>query len=199
MVALTGGEHSVHYGKHYTQYSPPKNTPGFTPDMWFHLPLRVNTKCTIVFSMSHNEWLAATIRPDSIRAASQRIDLAPTTITRQLQRGGLSPEVVIALCRAYGQNPVDGLVETGFLRPHEAEHAGLTRDLGDATNRQLLDEILNRSDPEATELFGGEGNVIDLSPRFTTPAMNDDTPDAFVADHSPTEPEPGDDDYGPGA
>lgn len=114
--------------------------------------------------MTHNEWLEKLIEPDSIRTAASKIDSNGSTITRQLQRGGLSPEMVIALCRAYDHPAVEGLVETGYLYPHEVDTPGVALVLPKATNRQLLDEINRRSDPEARQLFTAtaDSGVVDL-------------------------------------
>lgn len=113
--------------------------------------------------MTHNDWLADVIGTDSIRHASQKVGFAATTITRQLQRGGLSADMVIALCRAYGRKPVDGLVETGYLQPWEIEGVGITDAIDRATNQELLDGIMRRSDPESTVLFGGDDDTIDIA------------------------------------
>lgn len=115
--------------------------------------------------MENEEWLHDLISPDSIRQASLKVGKAATTITRQLQRGGLSAEMVIALCRAYERQPTQGLIETGFLKPWETEGVAIPYALEQSTNQQLLDEILRRSDPEARYLFGAEGedDVIGLA------------------------------------
>jgi len=72
--------------------------------------------------------------------------------------------MVIALCRAYDHPAVEGLVETGYLYPHEVETPGVNLVLPKATNRQLLEEINRRSDPEARHLFTAtdDHDVVDL-------------------------------------
>ena len=152
--------------------------------------------------MDFKQWIDDLIGSDSYRRAAQRIDSNGSTITRQLDKGRLTPEMVIALCRGYGRSPVTGLIETGYLREWEAEDVGIPYALRQATNQQLLDEIMRRSDPEALYLFGDPtGEAIDYE-------MGDDlaarraraTPDVApefydaVADSSPDEEEgePGD-------
>ncbi|WP_153246042.1 hypothetical protein [Corynebacterium sp. 805_CJEI] len=88
--------------------------------------------------------------------------MAESTLSRQLSRGSLRPEMVIALCRGYNRSPVTGLIETGYLREWEAEGVGIPFALHNASNQQILDEILRRSDPEALNLFGDPtGEAID--------------------------------------
>lgn len=151
--------------------------------------------------MDHNEWIGQLIGEDSFRTAAQKISSNGSTITRQLQKGKLSPEMVIALCRAYDRPAVEGLVQTGYLYPHEVETPGVTLTLPKATNRQLLEEINRRSDPEARVLFTNteDHDVVDIdedaelfefTPRNPAPTVRNrhqdiDKPEDAVADSSP--------------
>lgn len=153
--------------------------------------------------MNFEAWIDDLIHPETRRSAAQKAGYSQSTLSRQLDRGNLRPEMVIALCRAYGRLPSQGLIETGYLRPWEVEGAGIPHALDKATNQQLLDAILRRSDPEATYLFGmgdeqinPDADVLDLPRRpDATPAIravpDDDLPS--VADNSPDEPEEGTD------
>ncbi|MGN0096243.1 MAG: hypothetical protein ACI38U_09275 [Corynebacterium sp.] len=151
--------------------------------------------------MEHRAWIDGLIDGDSYRAAAEKVGTNGSTITRQLAKEHLSPEMVIALCRAYGCKPVDGLVETGYLQPWEIEGVGIDTAIDQATNKQLLDGIMRRSDPEAQYLFGRtedvinpemdeRNNVVDIhtgsphsfaneqgEPDGTTPSVRDDWQD----------------------
>lgn len=131
--------------------------------------------------MEHEAWITELIGPDTRREASKRAGMSESTLSRQLSRGTLRPEMVIALCRAYNRKPVDGLVETGYLQPWEIEGVGVEAALDKATNKQLLGAVMRRSDPEATYLFGldqevinpnmdSDGNVIAFPPESTSAA-----------------------------
>lgn len=120
----------------------------------------LTTLCTTFPVMNFRAWIAALIAPDTLRAASEKIGLSHSTVTRQLSRDTLTPVTVIALCRAYGKSPVDGLVETGYLRREETGDVGVDFALDRASNRELLDAVLRRSDPEAVHLFGRDAGVI---------------------------------------
>ncbi|STC76317.1 DNA-binding protein [Corynebacterium minutissimum] len=104
-----------------------------------------------------------------MRTASQKTEYAQTTISRQLSRGHLSPEMIIALCRAYDRSPVAGLIETGYINDYELHGPDVEIALRKATNEQLLDEIMRRSDPEARYLFGNDvdDDAIGLAPHLT--------------------------------
>ncbi|MDO5099326.1 MAG: hypothetical protein Q4D85_11325 [Corynebacterium sp.] len=118
--------------------------------------------------------------------------------------------MVIALCRGYGKSPVTGLIETGYLNEWETEGVGIPYALQKATNQQILDEILKRSDPEARLLFTNDAdpNVIDLAEdqaEFNPASVThiDDLSHVrgsrYAADRRMREPQEGDDDYGSGA
>lgn len=137
--------------------------------------------------MEHNEWIDRLIGQDSYRTAAGKIGTNGSTITRQIQRGSLSPEMVIALCRAYDHPAVEGLVETGYIYPHEVETPGVNLVLPKATNTQLLEEIMRRSDPEARELFTAtdDHDVVDIDEDaavfdFATKAKKNVTRDPYA-------------------
>ena len=122
--------------------------------------------------MKTKAWLEALINPDSQRTAASKAGIPASTLSRQQEH--LPPEMVIALCRAYDRSPVQGLVETGYINEYEVQGVDLAIALHDATNEQLLNEIMRRSDPQARYLFGADGDpeVVDL----------DDASDAAVFD-----------------
>ncbi len=140
-------------------------------------------KCNTVIDMSktaHEEWLLELIGTDSMRTAAQKTQYAQTTISRQLSRGNLSPEMVIALCRAYDRSPVQGLIETEYINDYEVQGPDVAIALEKATNQQLLDEIMKRSDPQARYLFGGDEDTIGLSPQLSVVSDADDMNDGTV-------------------
>ncbi|MDY5840089.1 MAG: DNA-binding protein [Corynebacterium camporealensis] len=153
--------------------------------------------------MNFETWLDELIGADTRAVASKKSNYAQSTISRQLSRGHLRPETVIALCRAYDRSPVKGLVETGYINDYEIHGPDIEVALKEATNEQLLDEIMRRSDPQARYLFGNDGNddAIGLAPHLTPVSDADDSmpdddgtvrefdyhPDEYAADSSPDE------------
>lgn len=125
-----------------------------------------------------------------MRAASKKSGYAQTTLQRQIDKGVLSPEMVIALCRAYDRSPVTGLIETGYINDYEIHGPDIEVALKEATNEQLLDEIMRRSDPQARYLFGNEADddAIGLAPHLTPVSNADDSmPEGAVAYSGPDE------------
>lgn len=140
--------------------------------------------------MNFETWLTELIGDDTRRTASSKAGMAESTLSRQLSRGHLSPEMVISLCRAYDRSPVAGLIQTGYINDYELRGPDVEVALREATNEQLLDEIMRRSDPEARYLFGNEGDddVIGLAPHLAPVSDVDDSmPLSAVAYSGPDE------------
>lgn len=145
---------------------PPSNAPADT--FYLHLLRSLHLATSIQF-MNFESWLDELIGEDTRATASKKADYAQSTISRQLSRGHLRPETVIALCRAYGRSPVAGLIQTEYINDYELHGPDVEIALREATNEQLLNEIMRRSDPEARYLFGNEGDeeTIGLAPHLT--------------------------------
>lgn len=137
--------------------------------------------------MNFETWLTELIGEDTRRTASSKAGMAESTLSRQLSRGHLSPEMVIALCRAYDRSPVAGLIQTEYINDYELHGPDVEIALREATNQQLLNEIMRRSDPEARYLFGNDGDddAIGLAPHLTPvsdphASLHDDEDDGTV-------------------
>lgn len=151
--------------------------------------------CNIMISMSNTTnftaWLKDLAGDDTQKVISQKSGINESTLSRQLSRGTFRPEMVIALCRGYNRSPVTGLIETGYLREWEAEGVGIPFALHNASNQQLLDEIMRRSDPDALYLFGDPtGEAIDYenvdAPVANLDAHRSNTQSAPSATHDGT-------------
>ena len=69
----------------------------------------------------------------------------------------LTADNVIAIAHAYNLKAGDALVKTGHITPLDLDGTGIETALGLATNKQLLNEIDRRVDPESTRVFRGTG------------------------------------------
>ncbi|WJZ04808.1 hypothetical protein CFREN_04150 [Corynebacterium freneyi] len=133
--------------------------------------------------------------------AANQIGISKSNITRWKDGARAAPDFVVKVARAYGANVLEALVEAEFITEKEAklQQVRTGTPLEEATNQQILREILRRSGPEATYLFGmgdeqinPDADVLDLPRRSDdTPAIravsDDDLP--YVADSSPDHPE----------
>lgn len=140
--------------------------------------------------MKHEEWIKGIEEGLTPTVAAKTAGLSHTTVLRQMNRGGLSSESVIAIARAYKVSIVDALVDTGHINEDEVKIIGVIKALGYATNEQILNEMLSRVDPQATRMFHGEdgeitpsfsGNVHQLPDRTIPPEWHE----LAVADSSP--------------
>lgn len=120
--------------------------------------LRKSVNDATLTGMDMKPWLLR-VAP-SVNAAAGKIGVTTSTLNTQLSsKGGLRPELVVKIARAYGASPIAALVELGLLKAEEAQDAtGLRRGLiqlraaqvlADASDEELLAEIGRRLDERA--------------------------------------------------
>lgn len=132
------------------------------------------------------------------------LDVSRRTATTKLNNG-LSADELIDISRSLGLSPIHALVELGKITYQEA-YDFLDNDgqlVETADEGELALELAKRLNPatrapEIDEVAARRKKNSHVTP----PAYSDTTPDEedlpYVADSSPTEPEPGDDDYSDG-
>lgn len=145
----------------------------------------------------------------TMRDAAKKAGFNQSAFTRWKNGAKADPEFVVKFARAFHLNVLEALVEAEFITENEANLTEVTVGgpaLADATNGQLLDEIMRRSDPQARHLFSNEDDedTIGLAPHLTPvsepPAsLHDDddgivrefdyAPGEYAADSSPNEQE----------
>ncbi len=157
--------------------------------------------------MELQEWLSTLPGAPTVSQAADHSNISKATLLRHAKAGKTTAEFVIIISRAYGVNEVESLLSLGFITSSAIDEYGVEAALEGATNQQLLDEIMRRSDPEARYLFGNDNDddVIGLDPSIAPVSSLDDARSngadsdvhslPYAADSSDTEPEPGDDDY----
>jgi transcriptional regulator with XRE-family HTH domain len=93
------------------------------------------------------ETFAAFLRPfllgDSANEIARKLGMQQTTWSRQLQ-GNMPIGTVVRLCRVYSIPMLDAFVAAGFITDTEAEVMGRSRGLRQATERELLAEMMRR-------------------------------------------------------
>lgn len=124
-----------------------------------------------------------------MRDAAKKAGFNQSAFTRWKNGAKADPEFVVKFARAFHLNVLEALVEAEFITENEANLTEVTVGgpaLADATNGQLLDEIMRRSDPQARHLFSNEGDegTIGLAPHLTPvsepPASLHDDDDGLV-------------------
>lgn len=103
--------------------------------------------------MAHKTWLSRVAGDDTTNAVATRAGIYTATLSKQLARGKLSPENIIAIARAYRAPILDSLVACGIITEAEAaikNRLGLEEALHEATDDHLLRELLRRVDDEGS-------------------------------------------------
>ncbi|MGP9487872.1 hypothetical protein ACT3UQ_08995 [Glutamicibacter sp. AOP12-B1-11] len=87
-----------------------------------------------------SEWLERKTG-DTKRQMALKLGQTPSTFNRNIE----SAEVIVAVCRAYGINPVQGLIEAQIVQAFEVDAASADTDLRNASEVSLLEEVLRRA------------------------------------------------------
>lgn len=114
--------------------------------------------------MDIQEWLKSLPGSPTVSQAADYSGVSKATLLRHAKKGQTTAEYAIEIARAYQRNEVQALIDLGIINHDAVESFGIERALEKATNQQILDEILRRSDPEARELFTNDNHpdVIDI-------------------------------------
>lgn len=97
--------------------------------------------------MNSLDWMRATVGEDSRNAVAVNAEITQSTLNRQIDRGELSPESVVAIARSYSVPVLPGLVACGLITEQEAalkERQGLEEVLTAASDADLIRAILRR-------------------------------------------------------
>ena len=119
--------------------------------------------------MELQEWLSTLPNSPTVSQAADHSGISKATLLRHAKTGKTTAEFAVTISRAYKVNEVESLVRLGFITPEAVDGYGIEAALASATNEELLEEILRRSDPQARYLFGneGDGETIGLAPHLT--------------------------------
>ena len=119
--------------------------------------------------MELQEWLSTLPGSPTVSQAADHSHVSKATLLRHAKTGKTTAEFVVTISRAYRVNEVESLVRLGFVAAEAVDDYGIEAALSSATNEELLEEILRRSDPQARYLFGNEGDedTIGLAPHLT--------------------------------
>lgn len=137
--------------------------------------------------MELQEWLTTLPGSPTVSQAADHSGISKATLLRHAKTGKTTAEFTISISRTYEVNEVESLLALGFISRSAIDEYGVNAALEGATNQQLLDEIMRRSDPKARYLFGNKGDddVIGLAPHLTPvsdahDSLHDDEDDGTV-------------------
>lgn len=98
-------------------------------------------------------WYSRTVGDDSINAAAQKAGIQQATLNRQVGRGELSPEITVAIARAYGADVLDALIDQGLLSADDLRQHGVRAALEAATDEEIAALVLERMREGRGETF----------------------------------------------
>lgn len=155
--------------------------------------------------MTHAEWLHTVTGDSAVNAVATRSGIVPRTFARQVEKGSITAENVIAIAIAYNTHPVRALVDTGYLDEKYALEVDPATALKEVSEEDLADEVLRRMlrGLKTEALTTSINGITDLTERrqntpVSAPADNHDdgtvrefdySPDEYAADSSPDETE----------
>ncbi|MBC3186312.1 hypothetical protein H7347_06960 [Corynebacterium sp. zg-331] len=125
--------------------------------------------------MEHTKWFTRLTNGASALAASKQASpqLNNATLSRQLNRGTFSAEVVIALARGYNASPVEALAQTGYLRTSEATGQAPEAIAQLLSDQDLIRELARRIDDDASAWSDTFDHTLQ-SATTSVPAAEDD-------------------------
>ncbi len=94
--------------------------------------------------MNTLDWYHETVGDSSVNAAAQKARVSQATLNRQVSRESLTPEVVVALARAYGQDVLDALIPTGLVDESDIRAHAVREALRAASDAEVAAEVWRR-------------------------------------------------------
>lgn len=101
--------------------------------------------------MSKLDWYRGVVKDASINAVAARSGLVQSTLNRQIKAEALTPDVVVAVARAYGVDVLDALVANGVLTEDDIRSHWARVALADLTDIELAAEVIRRTPSTWTE------------------------------------------------
>lgn len=92
-----------------------------------------------------NEWLDRVTNQESDRQIAARTGFTHPTVGRWRSAGKAPADSIIVIARAYGADPVDGLVSAGILTESDLMNGGLRNAVRHAPTAYLTDELHERA------------------------------------------------------
>lgn len=108
------------------------------------------------------DWFTDTVGTDNLNTVADKSGVVYTTLQRQLDKGTLKPELVIAISQAYHGDPIRALIITGYLTDADVERYKRTAYLDDFSDIELSKEVLRRATLRGESgMFDQPGSVIE--------------------------------------
>ncbi|MEH6802660.1 MAG: hypothetical protein V7697_06570 [Rhodococcus erythropolis] len=91
-----------------------------------------------------HQWLEAVVGDDSNRLTAKKSEIEQSSLLKRRKSFRVTADDVIAIARAYGKEPVQALVDTGFLSEVEVKGSNIVSNIAELSDLVLLSEIKRR-------------------------------------------------------
>lgn len=115
-----------------------------------------------------SQWLESKTG-DTKRQMAIKLGHTPSTFNRNIE----TAEVIIAVCRAYGINPVEGLIAAGIIEASEVAQAATESSLADVPETALLEEVLRRAAGREDVTNIRKLQLVDEDPDYSNMSVED--------------------------
>lgn len=115
-----------------------------------------------------SEWLEQKTG-DTKRQMALKLGQQPSTFNRNIE----TAEVIIAVCRAYGINPVEGLIEARIVDSFEVNAAAAESGLREVSETSLLQEVLRRASQREDTAALQPLTLVDEDPDYSKMSVED--------------------------
>lgn len=93
---------------------------------------------------SWQQWFDRATQGETQQQMADRLGVSRSTIARWMRHGVLEPNELLAFSRAYGADPIQGLLASGWLTMADLRNGGMTYIIGCAPTRMLVNELHKR-------------------------------------------------------
>ncbi|MFC9761694.1 hypothetical protein [Rhodococcus jostii] len=90
------------------------------------------------------QWLEGVVGDDSNRLTAKKANIEQSSLLKRRKSLKVTADDIILIARAYNKDPIQALVETGFLAESEVKGSGIVSDIADVSDFVLLSEISRR-------------------------------------------------------
>ncbi|WP_190264840.1 hypothetical protein [Glutamicibacter nicotianae] len=115
-----------------------------------------------------SQWLESKTG-DTKRQMAIKLGHTPSTFNRNIE----TAEVIIAVCRAYGINPVEGLIAAGIIEAFEVAQAATESSLAEVPETALLEEVLRRAAGREDVSNVRKLQLVDEDPDYSNMSVED--------------------------
>lgn len=142
--------------------------------------------------MNIKDWYKQTTHGDSVNLVAENAQVSQSTLSRQVNSGKFSADIVVSVARKYGTSPLRALVILGLLSQEDIDAHYKRIQLAEYTDVELAREIACRLEASDKE---ERSTVLDVPPSLSVIEQYEDAAamdEAYDPRHDEDQPSPDD-------